>query len=84
MKMSGDHVADMTTLARLHAALDSVVETEQVIGAIHDSSAIAQPGVARIGELLGEARELLRWMLARPENRHAVGPAGTRRNSGTR
>ncbi|MDB4959329.1 MAG: hypothetical protein JWO36_6898 [Myxococcales bacterium] len=72
----------MITLARLHAALDSVVETEQVIAAIHEASAISQPGVARIGELLGETRELLRWLLVRPENRHAVGPAGTRRKSG--
>jgi len=73
----------MITLARLHAALDSVVETEQLIAEIRDASAIPQPSVARVGEALGAARELLRSLLARSEIRHAVGPA-TRRNSGTR
>jgi hypothetical protein len=72
----------MITLARLHAALDSVVETEQLIAAIQDGAAIAPPSVGRVGALLGEAREVLRWLLARPENRHAAEPAVTRRNSG--
>ena len=67
----------MATLARLHAALDSVVETEQVIAAIHDTSASPPPAVTRVGVLLGEARELLRWMLVRPEHRHSVGSADT-------
>ncbi|HEX3762765.1 MAG TPA: hypothetical protein VHW23_28915 [Kofleriaceae bacterium] len=73
-RTDAQHVADLATLARLHAALDSVVETEQVIAAIHDSSASRAAAVARIGALLGEARELLRVML-RPDRRHAgVGP----------
>jgi hypothetical protein len=59
-----DPVTDPATLARLHAALDSVVETEQVIAAIHDSSASAA-AVVRVGALLGEARELLRGLLLR-------------------
>ncbi|TMQ15752.1 MAG: hypothetical protein E6J91_12945 [Deltaproteobacteria bacterium] len=67
----------MATLARLHAALDSVVETEHVIAAIHNSSGNPPPAVARVGSLLGEARELLRHLLARPEHRHAVGSADT-------
>jgi hypothetical protein len=62
----------MATLARLHAALDSVVETEHVIAAIHDTSASPPPAVTRVGALLGEARELLRWMVSRPEHRHAT------------
>jgi hypothetical protein len=62
---------DMMTLARLHAALDSVVETEALIGAVHETSPLPQPAVLRVKELVGEARELLRWLL-RPESRHAV------------
>jgi hypothetical protein len=69
---------DMITLARLHAALDSVVETEQQIAAIRDASAI--PHVGRVAELLDQARELLRGML-RKETRHAVGLAGSGRDS---
>ena len=65
-----DLVADLATLARLHAALDSVVETEQVISAIHDSSAGRAAAVVRVGALLGEARELLRGLL-RPDRRGA-------------
>ena len=66
MRSNADVVADLATLARLHAALDSVVETEQVIAAIHETSPSAAPGVVRVGALLGEARELLRRMLVRP------------------
>jgi hypothetical protein len=73
MRSNADLVGDMATLARLHAALDSVVETEQVIAAIHDSSANRSQAVARVGNLLGEARELLRGLLARPDRRAAVG-----------
>jgi hypothetical protein len=67
-----DLVADLATLARLHAALDSVVETEQVIAAIHDSSASRAAAVVRLSALLGEARELLRGLLVRPDRRHAA------------
>lgn len=69
-RTSADPAADLATLARLHAALDSVVETEQMIAAIHDSSA-SRAAVTRVGALLGEARELLRGLLARPDRRHA-------------
>lgn len=69
-RTSADPVSDLATLARLHAALDSVVETEQVIAAIHDSSARAA-AVTRVSALLGEARELLRGLLVRPDRRHA-------------
>ena len=73
MKRSAARSEDMMTLARLHAALDSVVDTEQVMTQIQESSAIPQPTVARVRALVAEARELLRWMLSRPEARHVVG-----------
>ena len=73
-RTSAQSIADLATLARLHAALDSVVETEQVIAAIHDSSASRAAAVVRVGTLLGEARELLRGLLVRADRRHAVGP----------
>jgi hypothetical protein len=75
MRSNADLVGDMATLARLHAALDSIVETEYVIAAIHQTSPSAPPAVARVSALLGEARELLRSLLARREHRHAVGSA---------
>lgn len=68
-----DHAGELATLARLHAALDSVVEIEQVIAAIHESSGSRAPAVLRVGALLGEARELLRALLARPDHRPAAG-----------
>jgi hypothetical protein len=64
--------ADLATLARLHAALDSVVEIEQVIAAIQDSSASRAAAVVRVSALLGEARELLRGLLVRPDRRPAA------------
>jgi hypothetical protein len=73
MKRSVDHGDNMMTLARLHAALDSVVDTEQVMAQIHESSSVSQPSVERVRALVAEARELLRSMLRRPEARHAVG-----------
>lgn len=75
MKRSIDHGENMMTLARLHAALDSVVDTEQVMAEIHESSAVSQPAVTRVRELVAETRELLRSLLRRPEARHAVGNA---------
>lgn len=71
MRAQAEHVADLATLARIHAALDSVVETEQVIAAIHDSSA-SRAAMVRIGALLGEARELLSGLLVRRDRRHAA------------
>lgn len=73
MRSHGEVVGDAATLARLHAALDSVLETEHVIAAIQDSSARPPHAVTRVGALLGEARELLWGLLARREHRHVVG-----------
>ena len=60
---------DMVTLAHLHAALDSVVETEQLIVTIRERSGSQGPAVRRLAEVVGEARELLRSLLTRPESR---------------
>jgi len=81
MKRSAELVTDMMTLARLHAALDSVVDTQQLIAQIHESSAISPPTVAKLGALVAEARELLRFLLAPPSSRQAVGMVTTRRES---
>lgn len=54
--------ADLVTLARLHAALDGVVELEQLIVAIRQSSGSPR-SVQHVADLLGQARELLRYML---------------------
>lgn len=72
MRHTAGLVTDMVTLARLHAALDSVIETQQAIEAIQVSSATPPPGVSRLSTLLGEAREVLRYLLARPEIRQAL------------
>jgi hypothetical protein len=71
-------LVDMMTLARLHAALDSVVETEQLIAMIQDTSGVPHPGLGRVADLVGEARELLRRLLARPESRQSVENPTTR------
>lgn len=84
MKQGPGRSDEMMTLARLHAALDSVVDTEQVMAQIHESSAISRPTVARVRELVAEASELLRWMLARPEARHVVGNPLIRQEPGVR
>ena len=42
-----------------------------MIAAIHETSPSAAPAVVRVGALLGEARELLRRLLAHPERREA-------------
>jgi len=81
MKRSAELVTDMMTLARLHAALDSVVDIEQLIAQVHESSTFSPPAVARVSLLVAEARELLRWMLATPRVREAVGKPATRRDS---
>lgn len=54
--------ADLVTLARLHAALDGVVELEQLIAAIRQTSGSPR-SVQHVADLLGQARELLRYML---------------------
>jgi hypothetical protein len=57
------HGANFQTLARLHAALDSVVETEHMIAAIKQGSPTAPRSVQHVADLLGQARELLRYLL---------------------
>lgn len=59
----------MVTLARLHAALDSVVETELLIATIHETSPAHSHSVTRLAEVVREAKGLLRSMLSRPERR---------------
>lgn len=55
--------ADLMTLARLHAALDSVVELEDLIVTIKQTSAAAPRSVQHVADLLGQAREALRHLL---------------------
>jgi len=80
MKRSAEVVTDMMTLARLHAALDSVTDTEQMIAQIYESSGISPPTVVRVGELVAEARELLRSLLVTPKTRHDVRMASMHRD----
>lgn len=63
-----EHPRDLTVLAQLHAALDSVVETQEALRAVAESG-YRGPAVKRLEELAGEARELLRSLLARPLTR---------------
>jgi hypothetical protein len=84
MKRTVELAADMVTLARLHAALDSVVDTEQLLGQIRESSALPPPALVKVGQLVAEARELLRWLLAPQGARQAVGHPITRRQPGSR
>jgi len=60
------------TLARLHAALDSVHATATLLAQIRETSSVPSRGLARATELVGEARELLRGLLAPPGLRHGV------------
>lgn len=62
----------MMTLARLHAALDSVQETAALLAQIRDTAPLPHHGLTRVTELMGEAREVLRALLTRPDHRHAV------------
>ena len=66
MRQTAAVVTDMLTLARLHAALDSVVEARQLIAAIHEASPTPKPALVQVGALFDEARELLRGLLAPP------------------
>jgi len=54
----------MIVLAQLHAALDSVVETQEALRAIA-AAGYGQPTVRRLEELSHESRELLRSLLGR-------------------
>ncbi len=56
---------DRTTLARLHAALDSVDEAGGRISEITAAATPSQPGIERVAALVSEAREVLRSLVAR-------------------
>ena len=71
----------MMTLARLHAALDSVTDIEQLITQVHESSTVSPHTVARVGELVAEARELLRHLLEPPSASAAANPGVSRPSS---
>jgi hypothetical protein len=73
MRQTAGLLTDMMTLARLHAALDSVVEARELIATIHETSTTPRPGLEHVGALFDEARELLRALLTPPELRQAVG-----------
>lgn len=62
---------DMMTLARLHAALDSVVETEELLAQVRETTPGSPTALARASAAMREARELLRALL-RPDPRHRV------------
>jgi hypothetical protein len=63
--------SDMMTLARLHAALDSVVETEELLAQVRATTPGWPNALARATAAVVEARELLRALL-RPDPRHRV------------
>jgi hypothetical protein len=67
----------MMTLARLHAALDSVQETATLLGQLRETAQVPSHGLARAAALVGEAREVLRGLLAAPDRRHGVEKART-------
>ena len=56
---------DMVTLARLHAALDAVVETQELLGQVSLDPTVRPSTIKRASELVTEARELLRSLLRR-------------------
>lgn len=62
---------DLMTLARLHAALDSVVETEELLAQVRETTTGAPVALSRVTAVMTEARELLRGLL-RPDLRHRV------------
>jgi hypothetical protein len=63
---------EMMTRARLHAALDSVQETATLLAQIRETAALPSHGITRATALVGEARELLRSLVAPPDLRHGV------------
>ena len=62
-------IPDMQTLAGIHAALDSVVEIEQLLAAIKAGSEPKASAVTRLVDGLANARETLRHLLTRPDLR---------------
>ena len=60
---------DFTTLASLHAALDSVVEIESLIETMRFPDRAIMPA-RRLRSLTTEMRDLLRDLLKLPANRH--------------
>jgi len=70
-------VTDMMTRARLHAALDAVINTQEMIEQIHESSMASVPTVNRLGSLVAEARELLGRLLAVPASGPLFGQPAT-------
>ncbi|HEY4057296.1 MAG TPA: hypothetical protein VGM39_11845 [Kofleriaceae bacterium] len=54
---------DMVTLAKLHAALDAVVETQELLAQVGEDPSVRPTTVTRARELVGETRELLRALL---------------------
>ena len=62
---------DMVTLAHLHAALDSVLETEELLGQVRETTSVSSAALHKAVSLVTEARELLRSLL-RSESRQAV------------
>jgi hypothetical protein len=68
---------DTITLARLHAALESVHETVTLLVQVRETATIPPQGLRRATALVSEARELLRALLAPPDHRHAVEKART-------
>lgn len=55
----------MTTLARLHAALDSIVEAREVLDEVLETAPRVSPGIARVTRLLAESQEIVRGVLTR-------------------
>jgi hypothetical protein len=62
---------DMVTLLRLHAALDSVLETEELLEQVRETTPLSPTALHKAATLVSEARELLRSLL-RSESRHTV------------
>jgi hypothetical protein len=67
----------MITLARLHAALDSVHETATLLAQVRETSSLPPQKLTRATALVSEARELLRALLSPPDLRHGVEKAST-------
>jgi len=65
--------AAMVALARLHAALDAVVETQALIAELRDTQALAPLPLSRAASLVTETRALLGSLLAAPAWRRVAG-----------